>query len=144
MISWLDIVVVLLAARGRSPLGAAVRPPPASGRSLAAAAVVASVLVAARSRCAPAAANAAGRPDPLFAYYYIWFNADSWNRAKIDYPLLGRYSSDERGVMRQHIELGQAGGHRRVHRQLEEHAGPRPAAATGSIEVAERSTSSWR
>ena len=56
------------------------------------------VLVAARGRDGRLAA--AGReppPDPLFAYYYIWFNADSWNRAKIDYPLLGRYSSDDRG-----------------------------------------------
>ena len=53
---------------------------------------------------------ARGRPDPLFAYYYIWFNPTSWNRAKIDYPLLGRYSSDERDVMRQHIEWAKQAG----------------------------------
>ena len=40
---------------------------------------------------------------PLFAYYYIWFNTSSWARAKSDYPLIGRYSSDETRVMRQHI-----------------------------------------
>lgn len=40
---------------------------------------------------------------PVLAYYYIWFDSDSWGRAKIDYPLLGRYSSDDPGVMRQHV-----------------------------------------
>ena len=40
---------------------------------------------------------------PVFAYYYIWFDPTSWNRAKSDYPLLGRYSSDDRVVMQQHI-----------------------------------------
>jgi hypothetical protein len=55
-------------------------------------------------------AGGASRPDPLFAYYYIWFNATSWDRAKTDYPLLGRYSSDERDVMRRHVELAKRGG----------------------------------
>ena len=40
---------------------------------------------------------------PVLAYYYIWFDIRSWNRAKTDYPLLGRYSSDNSEVMRQHI-----------------------------------------
>ncbi|GBD19128.1 hypothetical protein HRbin27_01631 [bacterium HR27] len=39
----------------------------------------------------------------MFAYYYIWFDPTSWNRAKSDYPVLGRYSSDDRAVMQQHI-----------------------------------------
>lgn len=43
------------------------------------------------------------KPIPVFAYYYIWFNPDSWDRAKSDYPTLGRYSSDDRDVMQQHI-----------------------------------------
>ena len=47
---------------------------------------------------------------PVWAYYYIWFNASSWNRAKTDYPALGRYSSDESAVMRQHIEWAKAAG----------------------------------
>jgi hypothetical protein len=40
---------------------------------------------------------------PVLAYYYIWFDPSSWNRAKTDYPTLGRYSSDDPMVMRQHI-----------------------------------------
>src|SRR5512141_1154151 len=31
-------------------------------------------------------------PVPVLAYYYIWFDAQSWQRAKSDYPLLGKYS----------------------------------------------------
>jgi hypothetical protein len=46
----------------------------------------------------------------VLAYYYIWFNATSWNHAKIDYPLLGRYSSDERSVMAQHVRWAQEAG----------------------------------
>jgi Glycosyl hydrolase family 99 len=46
----------------------------------------------------------ASDPIPTMAYYYIWFDTKSWNRAKIDYPLLGRYSSDDREVMQQHIK----------------------------------------
>lgn len=49
-------------------------------------------------------------PVPAFAYYYIWFDASSWNRAKIDYPLLGKYSSDDPNVMRQHIKWAKAAG----------------------------------
>jgi hypothetical protein len=48
---------------------------------------------------APPNAAASRGPTPMLAYYYLWFNATSWNRAKTDYPLLGRYSSDERSVM---------------------------------------------
>jgi hypothetical protein len=55
-------------------------------------------------------AGAAGPPDPLFAYYYIWFSPTSWNRAKTDYPLLGRYSSDDREVMRQHVQWAKRAG----------------------------------
>ncbi len=49
-------------------------------------------------------------PIPTLAYYYIWFDTNSWNRAKIDYPLLGRYTSDDRTVMRQHIQWAKAAG----------------------------------
>jgi hypothetical protein len=49
-------------------------------------------------------------PVPTLAYYYIWFDSTSWNRAKTDYPQLGRYSSDDRAVMRQHIEWAKAAG----------------------------------
>jgi len=55
-------------------------------------------------------AAAAAGPTPIYAYYYIWFNPSSWNRAKVDFPLLGRYSSDERSIMRQHIRLAKDAG----------------------------------
>ena len=37
------------------------------------------------------------------AYYYIWFNEASWERGKSDTPALGKYSSDDRAVMEQHV-----------------------------------------
>lgn len=49
-------------------------------------------------------------PVPILAYYYIWFDEGSWNRAKTDYPLLGRYSSDDKEVMLQHIRWAKAAG----------------------------------
>ena len=66
----------------------------------------------------PAASNPANltsppsesSPMPIMAYYYIWFDSTSWNRAKIDYPLLGRYSSDDRSVMLKHIQWAKAAG----------------------------------
>jgi hypothetical protein len=67
--------------------------------------------VAAGGAGAPAA-NAAGAPGqtPVFCYYYIWFDPPSWNRAKIDYPAIGRYSSSDSHVMRQQIEEAKAAG----------------------------------
>ncbi len=59
---------------------------------------------------APAAQPAVSNPIPTLAYYYIWFDKTSWNRAKIDYPLEGRYSSDDQTVMRQHIRWAKAAG----------------------------------
>jgi len=58
------------------------------------------------------AANAAGTPGqtPVFCYYYIWFDPPSWNRAKIDYPAIGRYSSSDAKVMRRQIEEAKAAG----------------------------------
>ncbi|HST50233.1 endo-1,3-alpha-glucanase family glycosylhydrolase [Jatrophihabitans sp.] len=47
---------------------------------------------------------------PLFAYYYQWFVPNSWNRAKVDLPELGAYSSDDPWVMRQHIQQAKAAG----------------------------------
>jgi hypothetical protein len=49
-------------------------------------------------------------PVPVLAYYYIWFDRASWNRAKTDYPALGRYSSDDPAVMRTHVRLAKAAG----------------------------------
>lgn len=71
-------------------------------------ALIAAGLLLASIRVAPA--RASEQPIPTFAYYYIWFNASSWNRAKTDYPVVGRYSSDEAAVMRQHIRWAKQAG----------------------------------
>ncbi len=47
---------------------------------------------------------------PLFAFYYIWFDPTSWDRAKIDYPTLGHYSSDDPRVLAQHIAWAKSVG----------------------------------
>ena len=79
VISWLDVAIVLLGLPSIALALLYVRRP----RRAAALAAVLMVLAIAPS------APAASRPDPLFPYYYIWFNSGSWNRAKTDYPLLG-------------------------------------------------------
>jgi hypothetical protein len=61
--------------------------------------------------CMGASAGTAARnPIPVLAYYYIWFDATSWERAKVDYPLLGHYSSDERRVMERHVAWAKESG----------------------------------
>ncbi|HEX9333128.1 MAG TPA: endo-1,3-alpha-glucanase family glycosylhydrolase [Anaerolineales bacterium] len=63
--------------------------------------------------CAPASSNTKAEttdPIPVLSYYYIWFDTQSWDRAKIDYPLLGHYSSSNVDVMRQHIQWAKAAG----------------------------------
>ena len=64
--------------------------------------------------CAPLPAATStptkSNPIPVLAYYYIWFDPSSWDRAKIDYPLLGKYSSDDRAVMLQHILWAKSAG----------------------------------
>ena len=57
-----------------------------------------------------APSTAPARAVPLFAFYYIWFDTTSWDRAKIDYPQLGRYSSDDPRIMRQHIMWAKSAG----------------------------------
>jgi hypothetical protein len=57
-----------------------------------------------------AGAEHEGSPIPVLAYYYIWFDETSWDRAKADYPALGRYSSDDRDVMRQHVRWAKDAG----------------------------------
>lgn len=47
---------------------------------------------------------------PLLAYFYIWYTPTSWNRLKIDYPLVGRYSSDDVAVMREQVKLAKQVG----------------------------------
>jgi hypothetical protein len=62
------------------------------------------------ARAQQPASSTGTSPIPTLAYYYIWFDSNSWNRAKIDYPLLGRYTSDDRAVMRQHVQWAKAAG----------------------------------
>jgi hypothetical protein len=73
-------------------------------------AVLIGLLIGGASAPGGAAAATPENPTPVFAYHYIWFNATSWDRAKIDYPLLGRYSSDETSVMRQQIRWAKQAG----------------------------------
>jgi hypothetical protein len=61
-----------------------------------------------KGEAAPNTVQAA--PQPVLAYYYIWFDPSSWARAKTDFPVLGHYSSDERQVMRQHIKWAKDAG----------------------------------
>jgi Glycosyl hydrolase family 99 len=82
---------------------------------LLAAIVTASIVAVATLLAVPGSAQppdrrAADSPVPVLAYYYIWFNHASWNRAKTDYPALGRYSSDDPAVMRTHIRWAKAAG----------------------------------
>ena len=95
---------------------------PAAGRRPRRCTVLAMLLaVLAVVAAPPAGAAASGRDQsriggpaltstPLFAYFYQWFDPNSWNRAKIDYPKLGRYSSDDVTVMRQQIEWAKQAG----------------------------------
>jgi hypothetical protein len=52
----------------------------------------------------------AGAGLPVLAYYYQWFSYNSWDRAKIDYPLAGRYSSDDVSIMKKHIAEAKSAG----------------------------------
>ena len=59
-----------------------------------------------------AAATAAPRDPgvPVFAYFYQWFTPSSWDRAKSDYPLAGRYGSDDAPVLRDQVLLARSAG----------------------------------
>jgi hypothetical protein len=54
--------------------------------------------------------DATQHPIPVFAYFYQWFNPSSWNRAKIDLPLAGKYSSDDAHVLRDQVQQARAAG----------------------------------
>jgi hypothetical protein len=63
---------------------------------------------------AGAAAPVASAPSdtgiPVYAYLYQWFTTSSWDRAKQDYPLAGRYSSDNIDVLRSQVAQAQGAG----------------------------------
>jgi hypothetical protein len=73
---------------------------------------VISQLLAPAARAGEAASSQIAGADatPVLAYYYIWFTQESWNSAKLDIPLLGTYSSDDREVMREHIRWAKSVG----------------------------------
>ena len=54
--------------------------------------------------------QAARGPAPVFAYFYQWFDTASWDRAKSDYPLQGRYSSDDVEVLRGQVQTAKDAG----------------------------------
>ena len=69
------------------------------------------VIICASFAPPPASSAQTGSDDvPVLAYYYIWFTPDSWNRAKLDIPLLGPYASDDEVVMRQHVRWAKQSG----------------------------------
>jgi len=76
---------------------------------LAAAALVLAVGVIMGS---PAATSnpPAVRHVPTFAYFYQWYTPASWNRAKQDYPLIGRYGSDNVTVLRTQVRQAMSAG----------------------------------
>lgn len=75
-------------------------------------AVFLAMVVAAMPVSASDSVDRQGSPDDpvVLAHYYIWFEPTSWNRAKIDFPLLGRYSSDRESIMREHVRLAKSIG----------------------------------
>jgi hypothetical protein len=56
------------------------------------------------------AASTTATSTPALAYYYIWYDATSWNRAKTDLPLVGKYSSDEHTVMLRQVQMAKRAG----------------------------------
>ncbi len=59
----------------------------------------------------PAEATVDTQPIPVMAYYYIWFDGGkSWTNNKRDWPVLGRYNSDDRKTMEQHVRWAKDAG----------------------------------
>jgi len=58
----------------------------------------------------PIPAAAAKPAVPVLAYFYNWFDRSSWDRAKIDYPAAGRYSSDDPRILRNQIQQAKSAG----------------------------------
>ena len=47
---------------------------------------------------------------PVYAYFYQWFTDSSWQRAKQDYPLVGRYSSNSSAILRTQVHEARDAG----------------------------------
>jgi hypothetical protein len=89
------------------------RPGPRRNRVAGVLLVVLTLSAVAVGLAAAGAARAPGQTVddvPVLAYYYIWYDRGSWDRAKTDLPILGTYSSSSRQVMRQHVEWAKSAG----------------------------------
>jgi hypothetical protein len=47
---------------------------------------------------------------PALAYYYMWFNANSWTHTKTDWPALGNYDSTDPNIIRQQVAWAKEAG----------------------------------
>jgi hypothetical protein len=77
--------------------------------SLAAASATAVAAPATTDVC-PEGPTAQPSHPPVLAHFYIWFTESSWNRAKVDYPAVGRYASDSVSIMKEQVAQAQAAG----------------------------------
>ena len=59
---------------------------------------------------AAAPTTTSAHPIPVYAYFYQWFTPSSWNRAKKDYPLAGRYDSDDMTVLEHQVQQARTAG----------------------------------
>jgi hypothetical protein len=80
--------------------------------SAAAATSPATASVTAAPPAAQCPSRTPAQPDhaPVLAHFYQWFTTSSWNRAKIDYPAIGRYSSDDTKVMTKQVTEARSAG----------------------------------
>jgi hypothetical protein len=100
-------VAALAAALGLALLSLGTAPPALATRTAAPAPSTAVSPTAAQ--CPNRQSAQPGRPLVL-AHMYLWFDTASWNRAKIDYPAIGRYSSDDPTVMAKQVAQAKAAG----------------------------------
>jgi Glycosyl hydrolase family 99 len=76
---------------------------------LAAALIVLCVPIGGAS-ATPTPTPPSGTHVPVYAYFYQWFETNSWRRAKQDFPLVGQYSSDDPHVLRDQIDQARWAG----------------------------------
>ena len=98
----------------------------------------------AASSAAGPQAQAGGSSVPTLAYFYQWFTTSSWDRAKVDYPMAGRYSSDDVSVMRRQVAQAKAAGIDGFIVSWKDSAGEQPPVRGSRSLSREQHTSSWR
>lgn len=108
IVAALVVGAVVLAGRVLAP-STVVRASTSTLARVAAPVATPSVSVPSSSESGAVAASASA-PIPVYAYFYQWFSATSWNRAKVDYPLAGRYSSDDPKVLATQINQAKGAG----------------------------------